>query len=185
MDNGATLGVGTTIGGFSSTTLTLKGGSNIEIKLRDAGTLATRAGLAGTGYDTFAFGDIVLSSDVTTSNKIMIVLKSLDLAGVLGDAFNVAKPGERLDFAFGTYSSITTTYANNVSDLFAFDTTDFRYTGGASSNAGLWSIEFNAGAITLSTFAAVPEPSTYGFGLGALALAAAAIRRRKRQEKKA
>jgi MYXO-CTERM domain-containing protein len=68
--------------------------------------------------------------------------------------------------------------------VFRFDVTDFRYSNGSLSNAGLWSIDWNVGtgAITLT---AVPEPSTYGFGLGALALAAAAIRRRKRQATKA
>ena len=72
----------------------------------------------------------------------------------------------------------------NISDVFQFDVTQFTYTGGGGSNAGLWSIDWNSqtGAITLT---AVPEPSTYGFGLGALALAAAAIRRRKRQATKA
>jgi MYXO-CTERM domain-containing protein len=72
----------------------------------------------------------------------------------------------------------------NISDVFQFDVTDFRYTGGGLSNASLWSIDWNSGtgAITLT---AVPEPSTYGFGLGALALAAAAIRRRRKTQAKA
>jgi MYXO-CTERM domain-containing protein len=68
--------------------------------------------------------------------------------------------------------------------VFAFDVSDFRYTDGSSSNAGLWSINWDigTGAITLT---AVPEPSTYGIGLGALALAAAALRRRKKTAKSA
>jgi MYXO-CTERM domain-containing protein len=72
----------------------------------------------------------------------------------------------------------------NISDVFEFNVDGFRYSDGSTSNAGLWSIDWNQGngAITLT---AVPEPSTYGFGLGALALAAAAIRRRKRQAKPA
>jgi len=67
----------------------------------------------------------------------------------------------------------------NISDVFRFDVTDFRYSNGSLSNAGLWSIDWNqtSGAITLT---AVPEPSTYGFAMGALALAAAAIRRRRK-----
>ena len=109
----------------------------------------------------------------------------------------VARPGlrdENLDlptapanfgtFDFGTYDhNGTTGYSGNISDLFTFETSQFTYTGGTASDAGLWTINFNdtTGAITLT---AVPEPSTYGFGLGALALAAAAIRRR-RQTKKA
>ena len=70
----------------------------------------------------------------------------------------------------------------NISDVFEFDLTEFTYSDGSASNAGLWSIAWDGGsAITLT---AVPEPSTYGFGLGALALAAAAIRRRRKQQAK-
>ena len=180
MDAGATLGVGTTIGTFSSTSLTLSGGSRIEFKMRDS-SLA-----AGIGYDKFDFGAVDLSG-VTISTPIILVLKSLNISGALGEAFNVTKPGAAYVFNFGTFDPINSNiaYAGNISDLFIFDTTDFIYTSGGSNNAGLWAIDFNTanGAITLT---AVPEPSTYGFGLGALALAAAAIRRRKRlQQKKA
>ena len=178
VDTGATLGVGPTIGTFSSTSLTLSGGSKIEFKMRDS-SLA-----AGTGYDKFDFGAINLSG-VTNSTPIIIVLKSLDLSGALGEAFNVTKPGAAYVFNFGTFDKDNSNLGTgNISDLFSFDTTAFTYTGGGSNDAGLWSINFNTanGAITLT---AVPEPSTYGFGLGALALAAAAIRRRKRQVKKA
>jgi MYXO-CTERM domain-containing protein len=69
----------------------------------------------------------------------------------------------------------------NISDVFQFDVNQFTYSDGSSSNAGLWSINWDGGSLV--TVTAVPEPSTYGFGLGALALAAAAIRRRKRQAK--
>ena len=180
VDAGATLGVGTTIGTFSSTSLTLSGGSKIEFKMRDS-SLA-----AGIGYDKFDFGAVDLSG-VTISTPIILVLKSLNISGALGEAFNVTKPGAAYVFNFGTFDPINSNiaYAGNISDLFIFDTTDFIYTSGGSNNAGLWAIDFNTanGAITLT---AVPEPSTYGFGLGALALAAAAVRRRKRlQQKKA
>jgi autotransporter-associated beta strand protein len=181
VDAGATLGVGTTIGTFSSTSLTLSGGSRIEFKMRDSSLGA------GIGYDKFNFGAVDLSG-VTISSPIIIVLKSLDLSGALGEAFNVTKPGAAYVFNFGTFDYANSNlglFTGNISDLFSFDTTDFTYTGRGSNDAGLWSINFNTanGAITLT---AVPEPSTYGFGLGALALAAAAIRRRKRlQQKKA
>jgi autotransporter-associated beta strand protein len=178
VDNGATLGVGTAIGSFSSTSLTLSGGSRIEFKMRDSSQAA------GIGYDKFDFGAVNLSG-VTTTTPIIIVLKSLDLSGALGEAFNVTKPGAAYVFNFGTFDPTNSNISGNISDLFSFDTTAFTYTGGGSNDAGLWSINFDTanGAITLT---AVPEPSTYGFGLGALALAAAAIRRRKRlQQKKA
>ena len=67
----------------------------------------------------------------------------------------------------------------NISDVFSFDLSQFTYSDGSASNAGLWSIDYSQanGTITLT---AVPEPSTYGFAMGALALAAAAIRRRRK-----
>ena len=177
VDTGAILGVGTAIGSFSSTSLTLSGGSKIEFKIRD------RDLGAGIGYDKFDFGALDLSG-VTVSSPILIVLKSVDLSGAFGDAFNAPKPGAAYVFDFGTFDPVNSSYAGNISDLFSIDTSEFTYTGGAGSSAAGWSINFDttSGAITLT---AVPEPSTYGFGLGALALAAAAIRRRKRQEKKA
>ena len=90
-------------------------------------------------------------------------------------------------FQFGTVaaggSGVLLNSGLNISDVFEIDVTGFKYSDGSSSNAGLWSIDWDGGSsITLT---AVPEPSTYGFAMGALALAAAAIRRRKRQATKA
>jgi len=86
-------------------------------------------------------------------------------------------------FNFGVVGGVLLNSGQNISDVFEFDLTEFTYSDGSASNAGLWSIAWDGGsAITLT---AVPEPSTYGFALGALALAAAAIRRRKRQATKA
>ena len=123
----------------------------------------------------------------TSANRIKIVLKSMDTATTFGSAVNLNLPTAPANFGtfdFGTYDFANSTpVSGNISDLFTFDTSQFTYTSGTASDAGLWMINFNdtTGAITLT---AVPEPSTYGFGLGALALAAAAIRRR-RQTKKA
>ena len=76
-------------------------------------------------------------------------------------------------------SGVLLNNGENISDVFQFDLSQFTYSDGSASNAGLWSIDWNVGtgAITLT---AVPEPSTYGFAMGALALAAAAIRRRRK-----
>ena len=177
---GGSLGVGSTIGNFAATSLTLKRGAQIEFKIWDV-TLGT-----GVGYDRLDLGAMDLS-DATSANRIKIVLKSMDTATTFGSAVNLNLPTAPANFGtfdFGTYDPIGTTgYSGNISDLFTFDTSQFTYTGGTASDAGLWMINFNSAnnAITLT---AVPEPSTYGFGLGALALAAAAIRRR-RQTKKA
>jgi MYXO-CTERM domain-containing protein len=177
---GGSLGVGSALGNFAATSLTLKRGAQIEFKIWDV----TQG--AGIGYDKLDLGAIDLS-DATSANRIKIVLKSMNTATTFGSAVNLNLPTAPANFGtfdFGTYDHVGTTgYSGNISDVFTFDTSQFTYTGGTASDAGLWMINFNTanGAITLT---AVPEPSTYGFGLGALALAAAAIRRR-RQTKKA
>jgi len=84
-------------------------------------------------------------------------------------------------FAFATASSVTKpTLGTNIADLFTYDVSQFHYSDGTSSNAGLWAMSFDQNTQTM-TLTAVPEPSTYGVGLGAILLAAAAIRRRRRK----
>jgi autotransporter-associated beta strand protein len=179
VNSGGSLGVGSTIGNFAATSLTLKGGALVEFKIWDV----TQG--AGIGYDKLDLGAMDLTG-ATSANRIKIVLKSMDTATTFGSAvLNLpTAPANFGTFDFGTYDFANSTpVSGNISDLFTFDTSQFTYTGGTASDAGLWMINFNTanGAITLT---AVPEPSTYGFGIGALALAAAAIRRR-RQTKKA
>jgi MYXO-CTERM domain-containing protein len=166
-----------TIGNLKVANLTMQSGSNIELKIWD------HALGAGIGYDKLDLGALDLSG-VTSMNRITLKLISMSAANAFGSS-TLVKPTDEAGFRsfdIGTYD-----YANspslvgNVSDLFRFDASQFTYAGPTASDAGLWRIDFNAGAITLT---AVPEPSTYGFGLGALALAAAALRRR-RQTKKA
>ena len=103
-----------------------------------------------------------------------------------GNPLNFDPPGiaaQPTTFNFGVVGGLTLNAGTtNISDVFQFDLSQFTYSNGSASNAGLWSIDYNAGVVSLT---AVPEPSTYGFAMGALALAAAAIRRRKRQATKA
>ena len=165
------------IGNLAVTSLTMQSGSRIDFKIWDG------AQVAGTGYDKLDLGALDLSG-VTSTNRITIKLISMSAANAFGDS-TLVLPSSPLNFAsfdLGTYDVLGSNLGSgNVSDLFTFDTSQFTYAGGTASDAGLWTVDFNAGAITLT---AVPEPSTYGFGLGALALAAAALRRR-RQTKKA
>ncbi|MCX6889775.1 MAG: autotransporter-associated beta strand repeat-containing protein, partial [Verrucomicrobia bacterium] len=177
-----TVSRGTAIGSFSTTSMTLSGGARLEFKIWDINTQ-----LAGVGYDQYSFGSLDLSG-ASLSNKVVIKLVSMSDATTLGAAGNLSLlqgAAGIQHFSFGSFTagSLNLGTNTNVNDLFAFDTSQFTYTGGSASAASLWAIDFNTtnGAITLT---AVPEPSTYGIGLGALALAAAAIRRR-RQTKKA
>ena len=128
-------------------------------------------------------------SNASKSNPITFKVVSLKGDGNgtdLGNPLNFDPPSGGTPsirvFNFATVGNVNLGANTSISDVFVFDVSQFRYTDGSSSNAGLWSINWDSGA-GLITVTAVPEPSTYGFGLGALALAAAAIRRRKRQAK--
>ncbi|MEY3547914.1 MAG: hypothetical protein RLZZ552_281, partial [Verrucomicrobiota bacterium] len=165
------------IGNLKVADLSLQGGSRVDFKL-----WSLPAGL-GVGYDRLDLGAVDLTG-ASSANRITVKLVSMSAANAFGDS-TLVKPTSPLDFTsftIGSYDVANSQLGANVSDLFTFDASAFTYADGSASDAGLWSIDFNGGAITLT---AVPEPSTYGFGLGALALAAAALRRRRRQEKKA
>ena len=182
VSNGGSIGVAApgvaAIGNLAVSNLRLEGGSTVVFKIWD------HTQVAGTGYDKLDLGTLDLAG-ASSADRITIKLISMSAANAFGDAVNLALPTAPANFGsfdFGTYDFNNSNLGSgNVSDLFTFDASEFTYTGGTASDAGLWRIDFNAGAITLT---AVPEPSTYGFGLGVLALAAAAIRRR-RQTKKA
>jgi autotransporter-associated beta strand protein len=180
---GGVLAPGNSAGRLTVGGLVLAGNSTFEWQVQDA-THHT------SGYDRLLVtGDLDLRQ-ASATNKINLRLVSLLGAGdgnTLGNPLNFPAAGGASSirtFNLATVGNVLLNGGENISDVFRFDVTDFRYTDGSLSNAGLWSIDWNQtnGAITLT---AVPEPSTYGFGLGALALAAAAIRRRKRQATKA
>jgi len=160
----------------------LFGGSTLEWQVKNA------SGAAGTGYDTFTVSGALDLSNASSNNRINLRISSLDGNGNgtdLGNPLNFDPPlgGTPIrTFTFATVGSLTLGSNANINDAFTITVGDFHYTGGNSSNAGLWSLSYADNIVTLT---AVPEPSTYGFGLGALALAAAAIRRRKRQATKA
>jgi hypothetical protein len=163
------------------------GGSNFEWQVQDATNHST-------GYDKLAIAGSLDLTGASDTNKVNLKISSLLGAGdgsTPGNPLNFGPPNGTSSIRVFNFATVQTG-ANgvllgnglNISDVFQFDLSQFTYSDGSTSNAGLWSIDWNSanGAITLT---AVPEPSTYGFGLGALALAAAAIRRRKRQATKA
>jgi autotransporter-associated beta strand protein len=183
--NGATLSPGNSPGTLTAGNVALFSGSIFEWQVQDAADVAK--------YDHFNVTGTLDLSGASSANRIVFKVVSLLGAGdgtALGNplnfdtAFSAAPAAQRIKtFSLGTVGSVNLGANANINDVFSFDVTQFTYSDGSTSNAGLWSIDWNSanGAITLT---AVPEPSTYGFGLGALALAAAAIRRRRKNQPK-
>jgi autotransporter-associated beta strand protein len=184
--NGAILSPGNSPGTLNATSLTFVGGSYFDWQVQDATDLTN-------GFDKINLSGSLDLTGASASNRVKFRITSLLGNGngtTLGEPLNFAAPGVAAQptvFQFGTVaaggSGVLLNSGLNISDVFEIDVTGFKYSDGSSSNAGLWSIDWDGGSsITLT---AVPEPSTYGFAMGALALAAAAIRRRKRQATKA
>lgn len=183
VNSGGVLAANTTLTQLNAATLTanntatLAGGSIIEWKLNDA------SAAAGIGYDTFNFTTGLDLSGASAANKIVVRIISFNSPGdaTAGNPLAMNK-GSLKTFAFASASSVTKpTLGTNIADLFTYDVSQFRYTDGTSSDAGLWAMSFDQNTTTMTLTTVVPEPSTYGLGLGALLLAAAAIRRRRRK----
>jgi autotransporter-associated beta strand protein len=182
----AKLSPGNSPGTLTAGNAALFGGSIFEWQVQDAADVAK--------YDHFNVTGTLDLSGASSANRIVFKVVSLLGAGdgiTIGNplnfdtAFSAAPAAQRIKtFNLGTIASINLGANANINDVFTFDVSQFTYSDGSSSNAGLWSINWDS-ASHLVTVTAVPEPSTYGFGLGALALAAAAIRRRKRPATKA
>ena len=174
---GATVAPGNSPGLLTGASLSYSGGANFEWEVQDATSLS--------GYDRISLTGNLDLTGASPGNRINLKIISRLGNGdgnTAGNPLNFAPPGGAASirtFQFGQVGGVLLNSGQNISDVFAFDLSQFTYSDGSSSNAALWSIDWNSGtgAITLT---AVPEPSTYGLGLGALALAAAALRRRRR-----
>ncbi|MFM8905823.1 MAG: autotransporter-associated beta strand repeat-containing protein [Verrucomicrobiota bacterium] len=172
--SGGTFAPGNSPGLLTLTSLELDGGSFYDFEVSNA------TAAAGTGYDSFITQTLDLRG-ASVGEKITIKVISMEstVAGTIPANFS----SETIrSFTFGTYGEILLpTGVSNINDIFTIDVSQFLYSEGTASNAGLWSLSYDSGTNGSLTLTAVPEPSTYGFALGALALAAAAVRRRRKQ----
>ena len=180
--SGATVAPGNSPGLLNGTSMTLSGGAIFEWEVQNATSTS--------GYDRINLtGDLDLRGANPGSRVVFKVVSRLGSGdgNTVGDPLNFAPPGGAASirtFQFGQVGGVLLNSGQNISDVFSFDVSQFTYSDGSASNAGLWSINWDSGTGAI-TVTAVPEPSTYGLGLGALALAAAALRRRRRQAPKA
>ena len=152
-------------------------------RLQDAKEL-----IVNPGYDKLALSGNLDLTHASAANKIIFKVVSLLGSGngtTTGNPYNFDAPGGIASIRVFNFATVGGTVLLNtgeqISDVFQFDVSQFKYTDGSASRASLWSMNWDS-ANHLITVTAVPEPSTYGFALGALALAAAAIRRRKRKQ---
>lgn len=181
------LAAATTLGLLNAATLTTNGlatlnaGSVLEWKVNDA------SGVAGSGYDTFSFGAGLDLSNLSASSKATIRLVSFANAGDAAPGNAVAfSNGQNRSFTLATAGTVTMPGSTtNITDLFTYDLTQFRFSDGTPANLTDWAVDFNGSTINLVYSSAIPEPSTYGWALGSLALAAAAVRRRRQCAQKA
>ncbi|MEO0039084.1 MAG: hypothetical protein RIS38_32, partial [Verrucomicrobiota bacterium] len=180
--SGATVAPGNSPGLLNGTSMTLSGGAIFEWEVQNATSTS--------GYDRINLtGDLDLRGANPGSKVVFKVISRLGSGdgNTVGDPLNFAPPGGAASirtFQFGQVGGVLLNSGQNISDVFSFDVSQFTYSDGSSSNAALWSINWDSGTGAI-TVTAVPEPSTYGLGLGALALAAAALRRRRRQARQA
>ena len=176
LNDGGKLTTGTAVRNYTATNVVMGSGAVLEWKIATS-----------TSTDLFNFTDLDLRSIHIGDAKAVIKIVSLSNAsGILGDSnvtssFSTAA-GVVNTFNFGTVSSLRLSDSQSITDVFTFDTSAFTFGDSSGTSAGLWSINFDGGFMTLT---AVPEPSTYGFGIGALALALAALRRRKQKAREA
>ena len=170
--SGGIVSPGNSAGTHNATSATLSGGSTFEWQVQDATNPAK--------YDHLNVTGTLDLSGASIANPIHFKIISID--GTVGGSTPGA-PDNFSSHTIRTFNVFTVGSLNlgsnsNISDVFSFDVSQFQYTESTASNAGLWSLDYNAsnGVVTLT---AVPEASTYGLSIGALALVLASAKRRR------
>jgi len=180
LNSGGLLNPGNSPGTLNATSASLLAGSTYNWEIQNA---AGGASAAGTNWDLLNVTNELNLSTLTTSNRLNLVLKSLDSAGLATISLLNFSSGTNYSWIFAQAGSITNanfTVGADVTDYFNIDTTAFN---GGAQLASYFKVEVGSDSVsnlrTLS-LTTIPEPSTGSmFGLGLAGLVVTRLLRRK------
>ena len=180
LNSGGLLNPGNSPGTLNATSASLLAGSTYNWEIQNA---AGGPSAAGTNWDLLNVTNELNLSTLTTSNRLNLVLKSLDSAGLATISLLNFSSGTNYSWIFAQAGSINNanfTVGADVTDYFDIDTTAFN---GGAQLASYFKVEVGSDSVsnlrTLS-LTTIPEPSTGSmFGLGLAGLVVTRLLRRK------
>ena len=180
LNSGGLLNPGNSPGTLNATSASLLAGSTYNWEIQNA---AGGPSAAGTNWDLLNVTNELNLSTLTTSNRLNLVLKSLDSAGLATISLLNFSSGTNYSWVFAQAGSINNanfTVGADVTDYFNIDTTAFN---GGAQLASYFKVEVGSDSVsnlrTLS-LTTIPEPSTGSmFGLGLAGLVVTRLLRRK------
>jgi len=180
LNSGGLLNPGNSPGTLNATSASLLAGSTYDWEIKNA---AGGPSQAGTNWDLLNVTNELNLSTLTTSNRLNLVLKSLDSAGLATISLLNFSSGTNYSWVFAQAGSINNaafTVGADVTDYFDINTTAFN---GGAQLASYFKVEVGSDSVsnlrTLS-LTTIPEPSTGSmFGLGFAGLVVTRLLRRK------
>jgi autotransporter-associated beta strand protein len=180
LNSGGLLNPGNSPGTLNATSASLLAGSTYNWEIQNA---AGGPSAAGTNWDLLNVTNELNLSTLTTNNRLNLVLKSLDSAGLATISLLNFSSGTDYSWVFAQAGSINNanfTVGADVTDYFNIDTTAFN---GGAQLASYFKVEVGTDSVsnlrTLS-LVTIPEPSTGSMlALGFAGLAVTRLLRRK------
>jgi len=170
LNSGGFLNPGNSPGTLNATSASLLAGSTYNWEINNA------AGAAGTNWDLLNVTGALNLSTLDPSNKLNLVLKSLESSGLATTSLLNFSSGTDYTWVFaqaGSISNAAFTVGADVTDYFTITTTAFN---GGAQLASYFKVEVGETTVSGSTLKTlqlmtIPEPSTgslMAFGLGGL-----------------